>query len=103
MPLLRWGLNAGALVAIAAAVASWMAGYAMEVALLRGLLAFPLVAFAAYFAELVVSTAPPAKEKAKTAKADATPTSQELADGRAPVDLAQVRADRDASADSRAA
>lgn len=101
MPLLRWGLNAGALVAIAAAVASWMAGYAVEVALLRGLLAFPLVAFAAYFAELVVSTAPPAK--VKSAKADAASPSQELADGRAPVDLAQVRADRDASADSRAA
>ncbi len=101
MPLLRWGLNAGALVAIAATVASWMAGYSVEVALLRGLLAFPLVAFAAYFAELVVSTAPPAQAQAK--KADATSTSHDTTDGRAPVDLAQARADRDASADSRAA
>lgn len=96
MPLLRWGLNAGALVAVVASVASWMAGYAVEVALLRGLLAFPLVAFAAYFAELVVSTAP-----AATPKAQATP--KETAEGRAPVDLTQAHAGRGASADRRAA
>lgn len=97
MPLLRWGLNAGALVAVVASVASWMAGYAVEVALLRGLLAFPLVAFAAYFAELVVSTAPAATPKAAQA------ASNETAEGRAPVDLTQARAERDASADRRAA
>lgn len=97
MPLLRFGLTAGALVAVIASVASWLAGYTVEVALLRGLLAFPLVAFAAFFAELVVSTSPMAKV------ADAAAEFGESSEGRQPVDLAQARADRDASADRRAA
>lgn len=97
MPLLRFGLNAGALVVVIASVASWLAGYTVEVALLRGLLAFPLVAFAAFFAELVVSTSPAVKA------ADATAVLGESSEGRQPVDLAQARADRDASADRRAA
>lgn len=88
MPLLRFGLEAGAAVAAAAAAASWLAGYAVEVALLRGLLAFPLVVSATFFAELVVSTAPPAVRAAGE---------------RPPLDLARARADRDASADRRAA
>lgn len=98
MPLLAWGLNIGALVAVVAFGASWMAGYTVEVALLRGLLGFPLVAFAAYFAELVISTAPPA-----TAKAAGTSSADTTSEGRKPADLAQARADRDASAERRAA
>lgn len=94
MPLLRWGLNAGAVVTVATSIASWMAGYTVEVALLRGLLAFPLIAFAAYFAELVISTAPAAAGGTAT---DGT------SDQRTPANLAQARADRDASAERRAA
>jgi hypothetical protein len=96
MPLLRCGLNAGAVLTLVAFGASWMAGYTVEVALLRGLLAFPLVAFAGYFAELVISTAPPATA--------ATPTASDgTSSGRKPADLAQARSDRDASAERRAA
>lgn len=102
MPLLTWGLNAGALVAVVAFGASWVAGYTVEVALLRGLLGFPLVAFAAYFAELVISTAPPSVAKAGLA-GTAVGTSDGTSDERKPADLAQARADRDASAHRRAA
>ena len=98
MPLLRFGLQVGALVVVIAAAASWLAGYAVEVALLRGLLAFPLVAFAAFFAELVVSTASPAAKTGGVAMGLG-----ESSDERQPAGLAQARADRDASADRRAA
>lgn len=100
MPLLRIGLCAGALVVVTASVASWLAGYTVEVALLRGLLAFPLVAFAAFFAELVVSTASPAAKPADMAAGSGPGESSEE---RQPVDMAQARADRDASAERRAA
>lgn len=98
MPLLRFGLNAGAVVVIIASVASWMAGYTVEVALLRGLLAFPLVAFAAFFAELVVATASPAETARGSVAASAGAPEEEQ-----PVDLAQARIDRDASAERQAA
>ncbi len=98
MPFLRFGLNAGALVVVVATVGSWMAGYTVEVALLRGLLAFPLIAFAAFFAELVVSTAPPAVTTRGSTKA-----AVESSEARRPVDLDEARADRDGSADRRAA
>ena len=97
MPLLRIGLYAGALVVVTASVASWLAGYTVEVALLRGLLAFPLVAFAAFFAELIVSTASPS-ETATGSTAAGGPS-----DAGQPVDLAQARADRNASAERQAA
>ncbi len=96
MPLLRWGLNAGAILTVVAFVASWMAGYTVEVALLRGLLAFPLVAFAGYFAELVISTAPPAMAGRPSA-------SDGTSNERKPADLAQARADRETPAERRAA
>ncbi|RJQ12013.1 MAG: hypothetical protein C4558_02540 [Dehalococcoidia bacterium] len=97
MPLLRFGLNAGAAVVVIASTASWMAGYTVEVALLRGLLAFPLVAFAAFFAELVVSTASPAETATGRAAAG------DPSDGGQPVDLTQAHADRNTSADRQAA
>lgn len=97
MPLLRFGLNAGAAAVVIASAASWMAGYTVEVALLRGLLAFPLVAFAAFFAELVISTASPL-ERATGATEAGGPS-----DAGQPVDLAQARADRNASAERQAA
>lgn len=96
MPLLRFGLNAGAAAVVLASAASWMAGYTVEVALLRGLLAFPLVAFAAFFAELIVSTASPSETAGSTAAGGPSDTGL-------PVDLAQARADRNASAERQAA
>lgn len=102
MPLLRWGLGAGALLAAVASVASFTAGYAMEVALLRGLLVFPPVAFAAFFAELVVSTAPPGVRASSGAAAtDRSP--EEHRPAGLPADLPAVREARAASADRRAA
>lgn len=101
MPLLRWGLGAGALLAAVASVASFTAGYAMEVALLRGLLVFPPVAFAAFFAELVVSTAPPGARASSGAAADKSP--EEHRPAGLPADLPAVREARAASADRRAA
>lgn len=91
MPFLRFGLNAGALVVLLATVASSWAGYTVEVALLRGLLAFPLVAFVAFFAELVVATSPAPADDAGVAESDR------------PVDLAQVRAEREAASERQAA
>lgn len=91
MPFLRFGLNAGAVVVVLATAASWWAGYTVEVALLRGLLAFPLVAFVAFFAELVVATAPAQAEDANAGESDR------------PVDLAQVRAEREAASERQAA
>ncbi|TAK77564.1 MAG: hypothetical protein EPO16_05300 [Dehalococcoidia bacterium] len=98
MPLLRLGLGAGAGLAVAASVASMWAGYAVEVALLRGLLVFPPVAFAAFFAELVVSTAPPG-----TRRSGGITAPDESSDGRRPVDLPAEREARAASASRRAA
>lgn len=58
MLILRAGLYLGVVVAAWATWASAGAGYPMETALLRGLLAFMPVVFVAYLAELVVVTAP---------------------------------------------
>lgn len=98
MPLLRLGLGAGAALAVVACIASVWAGYTVEVALLRGLLVFPPVSFTGFFAELVVSTAPPgARGSGDMAAPD------ESSDGRRPVDLPAEREARAASASRRAA
>ena len=96
MPLLRWGLIAGALTSVVASAASYLAGYAMEMSLLRGLLAFPPVAFTAFFAELVVSTAPPGGLGSAV-------TADELSAERHPLDLVPAGEQRAASIGRRAA
>lgn len=101
MPLLRLGLNVSAVMVVIVSVASWLAGYTMEVALLRGLLMFPLVAFVGFFAELVVSTASPAERGKRTS--DGESGEQEQSTAGEPIDLAQVRAEQDALAERQAA
>ena len=55
---MRVGLLIGAGAALWVALASWLAGYDQEVAILRGVLAWVLVMLVAYVGELIVSTTP---------------------------------------------
>lgn len=96
-------LRIGLYVAIAmAALATWMsasAGYPIEVAMLRGLLAFMACSLVAYFAELVVMTAPPPARPVPVTVAD-----DDEDESTAPVSLPAIRSERDSAVDdSRAA
>lgn len=55
---MRLGLQAAALVCVAASVASWAAGYPLDIALLRGVIAGVAVGIVGYLVELVVATSP---------------------------------------------
>lgn len=101
MVILRAGLHLSALVALYATWASREAGYAIEVAMLRGLVAFMAVIFVAYLAELVVLTAPPARRRpaATETERDGDPVDDEDH----PVNLPTVRAEREVAADQRRA
>jgi hypothetical protein len=68
---MRLGLQAAALVCVAASVASWAAGYPLDVAMLRGLIAGVAVGLVGYAAELVVATAPARTEPATQARVPA--------------------------------
>lgn len=70
MPLLRAGLVVAALVCLSTAAASAARGFAVEVAITRGLLAFVGVVAVAYVAEIIVSTAPPAPPVPQDGPAD---------------------------------
>ncbi len=94
-------LRIGLYIAIAmAALATWMsssAGYPIEVAMVRGLLAFMACSLVSYFAELVVMTAPPPVRPVHAAVADDDESTQ-------PVSLPAIRSERDSALDdSRAA
>ena len=102
MPILRIGLVGGALCCLYVTWASWSAGFLVEAALLRGLLAFIAMSFVAYLGELVVATAPPASAPAGTEEsAVADPAVDEGSDleaaGRAPIPLRPVREEREAA------
>lgn len=107
MIILRAGLYLAMAVACLATWLSWQAGYQLEVATVRGVVAFMAVSFIAYLAELVVMTAPMPRGRARvdtgsdgdpgTWRAGTVGTSDE------PVNLPAVRAARDAAGDSRAA
>jgi hypothetical protein len=91
--LLRAGLYAGALIALYATWASHQAGYHIEVALLRGLVAFMAASVVAYCAELVVATAPPLEGAAPVAADDDEYADDDEEDeAAAPVSLEAVRA-----------
>jgi hypothetical protein len=86
------------------ALATWLslgAGYPMEVAAVRGLLAFMAVGFVAYIAELVVMTAPPPAVRTAAAHEGADDAGDE--DLEEPVSLPAMRAERDAAAGDRRA
>jgi len=59
MPILRIGLIVGSLGFLYVTWASNQAGYPIEVALVRGVLAFMALSFVAYLGELVLATSPP--------------------------------------------
>jgi len=59
MLILRIALFIAAAAALLVAVASSLAGFPPEAAILRGVLAFMAVSFVGYIGELVVATAPP--------------------------------------------
>lgn len=61
MAVLRVGLAIAGLGFLIATVASFRAGYPLEMALVRGLLSFMALSFVAYLGELVVATTPPPK------------------------------------------
>ncbi len=107
MILLRMGLYLSVAMASMATWLSWQAGYPMEVAFVRGVVAFMAVSFVAYLAELVVITAPIPRGRTHMGATTDRDPSLRSADGVGssdePVDLPAVRASRDASGDSRAA
>lgn len=97
-------LRAGLYVAVGtAALTTWLsaeAGYPIEVAMVRGLLAFMAASLVAYAAELVVLTAPPPARPQHPAALDEYETDD---DDDEPVNLPAVRAERDAALDERRA
>ncbi|MEX1022292.1 MAG: hypothetical protein WD058_04000 [Dehalococcoidia bacterium] len=103
MLILRLGLYLAVALALWATWASAGAGYAIEVAMLRGLVAFMALAFVAYLGEIVVMTAPPARRKAvELPAAQAAPEDEDDEDN-VPVNLPALRGERSASADDRRA
>src|SRR5690606_25476390 len=101
MLILRAGLYVSALAAVYTTWASNGAGYAIEVAMLRGLLAFMAVTVVAYLAELVVLTAPPPRKSQGMAAGQAA--GEDETDPGQPTNLPAVRAERDIAADERRA
>ena len=58
MLVLRLGMGLGALAFLAVAALSWRAGYAPDIAFVRGLAGFAVVALLGYAGELIVATSP---------------------------------------------
>lgn len=107
MLFLRVGLYLAMAMACVATWLSWQAGYPVEVATLRGLLAFMAISFVAYVVELVVMTAPLPDHRIRAsgeANRDPSTRATDGIDGpHEPVSLPAVRAVRDAAGESRAA
>ncbi len=96
-------LRAGLYISIAMAVlATWLSsssGYPIEVAMVRGLLAFMAGSLVAYVAELIVMTAPPPRRLPQQTWHDDEDDEQPE-----PVSLPAIRSERDSALDdSRAA
>lgn len=105
MLILRIGLYAAIAMAALATWASTSAGYPIEVAMVRGLLAFMGGSFVAYLAELVVMTAPPpARLNEHADRADveyADDYDEDEHDERVePVSLPAIRTERDTERDA---
>lgn len=101
MLILRAGLYVSITLGVYATWASSSAGYPIETAMLRGLLAFMAGSFVAYLAELVVMTAPVPQRRAQAAPAGSQGKGD--VDEDEPVTLPATRAGRDAAADERRA
>ena len=103
MLILRIGLYVSLAMGVLATWMSSSTGYPLEVAMVRGVLAFMACSLVAYVAELVVMTAPP---RASTASLAWHEDDQHDEDDEStqPVSLPAIRAERDiAIDDSRAA
>ena len=104
MLILRIGLYLAVAAAAYVVWASYGAGFAIEVAMLRGLVAAMAIAFVAYLGELVVMTAPPRQRaQADPPHAEAPRADAEPDPSMEPVNLPAVRAERTAAADKRRA
>jgi len=103
MAILALGLYVAVGVAVLATWQSLGAGYAVEVATVRGVLAFMAVGFVAYIAELVVMTAPPPAVEPASVHVDADDADDADEESEEPVSLSAMRAERDAAAGERRA
>ena len=87
-----------------AVLATWMSstsGYPIEVAMVRGLLAFMAGSLVSYVAELIVMTAPPPRQLPDVRAHDDEDDDDDVAQ---PVSLPAIRSERDSALDdSRAA
>ncbi len=102
MLILRTGLYVAVGMAVLATWMSSSSGYPIEVAMVRGLLAFTACSLVSYFAELVVMTAPPPARPARAAATADEDDDEE--ENPQPVSLAAIRSERDSALDdSRAA
>ena len=99
MLILRFGLYVAIAMAVLATWSSSTSGYPIEVAMVRGLLAFMACSLVSYVAELIVMTAPPPRQLPKVVTHD-----DEDDEGTQPVSLPAIRSERDSALDdSRAA
>ena len=100
MLILRFGLYVAIAMAVLATWSSSTSGYPIEVAMVRGLLAFMACSLVSYVAELIVMTAPPPRQLPKVVTHD----DEDDDEGTQPVSLPAIRSERDSALDdSRAA
>ena len=100
MLILRFGLYVAIAMAVLATWSSSTSGYPIEVAMVRGLLAFMACSLVSYVAELIVMTAPPPRQLPKVVTHDDVDDDE----GTQPVSLPAIRSERDSALDdSRAA
>jgi hypothetical protein len=95
--VLRAGLVLGGLGFLFVTWASWSAGYAVEVALARGALAFMAASVLAYLGELVIATAPPPVAEPEPAHEPVEEAPQRATDERSPVPIGAFRDEREAA------
>ena len=67
--------------AVVMAIASILAGFPSEIAIVRGVLAFMAISFVGYLGELVVVTAPPPARLSRQDEADAAGPGERLDEG----------------------
>src|SRR3546814_6890508 len=103
MLILRCGLLRSIGMAVLTTWQSSSVGYPIEVAMLRGLLAFMAGCLVSYIAELVVMTAPPPARPARRASEPAQTGLEDDDEFNEPTSLPAIRAERDAALDERRA
>ena len=101
MLILRIGLYVSIGMAVLATWMSSTSGYPIEVAIVRGLLAFMAGSLVSYVAELIVMTAPLPRQRSEVVAHDDEDDDAEVTQ---PVSLPAIRSERDSALDdSRAA